>query len=209
MASGTFYPTSNVIQLSGFTHFAPGGSGGPPWGVAGFTNPGNASADDGVYATNAPANHTMEGNLFFFDLSSIPDGATITSALVRVERLYSTTSSGAADCIAAFSSQSGGNPSGMLHGAQDASTAEPTVDTVRTSAFTVTVAQLKAANFCVAYAMDRESLVAYTGSLDYLRLEISWNLGGGASHGSIGSAIRSSVLAPVKDVLLPHRDNVA
>ena len=57
-----------------------------------WTNPGNITTDDNVRAN---CNRTTNGNSQFlygtFDLSTVPDGATITGVEVRINRGYSST----------------------------------------------------------------------------------------------------------------------
>lgn len=104
------------------TEFASGASG------TSWTNPTNANADDGAYATYTIAAKNTTGNVntltnFGFD-SSIPSGATINSVALEVQHKVSTTGGIAnLECTVAIS----GTP-----GTYNTDSAEPTTDTIRT-----------------------------------------------------------------------------
>lgn len=190
----TVYPDSNqaLANLTGTGITSPMNDGSMVLTTTGFTNPNNAHADEpDVYATAAPANHRMLGQLYFFSTlaAQIPDGSTINSAKVQVERKYSTTASGACSACATFTGlAAAGQPSGMI-GTQTKDlptpgSGEPTTDTIWEHIFTPTAEQLRDSNFNVAVYCDRASLTGYTASFDFVRLVIDFTPPAGGGGGS-------------------------
>lgn len=171
----------------------------------------DVQSSDNVYATAAPANNSSRGHLFMFSTlaSTIPAGSTIVSAQLIVEKKYSTTSSGGAMAIAAFRSRNNGEPSNIIGSQQNDGgvNAENTTDADLTLTFSPTAAQLRGNGFCVAGLFARQSLVGYTGSVDYIRLVIEWNPPGGGNRGkpTIGPAIIPAVASPLLSPVLPPR----
>jgi hypothetical protein len=179
MASLSVFADGNAAQtaLGGMTNPL---NDGTNIGATGFTNPANAYSSDNVYATCAPANHQMLAHLFTFSTlaSLLPAGATITSAALVVEKKYSTTASGGGCAIAAFAARSGGVPSSMIGSQQNdgGGNAENTTDAELTLTFSPITSQLRDAGFCVSVLFARNSLTGYTGSVDMVRLDLTYTL---------------------------------
>ena len=157
MAVTTRFPTANEIETTG------------------WTNPNNAHADDGVYATAAPGKNGAIGSrwlTFGFD-GDIPAGATITKVQIIYEYKVSTTASIATMRVRARIDD--------VDQANHDNTAEPTTDTVVTVDITAdrswTRANLLNASFKVTGEGRRgNSNNVVTFSLDYVKIEITYTL---------------------------------
>jgi hypothetical protein len=214
MASGIFYPTSNIAQtaLGGMTNFIEPGANTITAG--GFTAPENAYASDNVYATAVLTNHQIRAHLWMFDnqlRDAIPAGSQIVSAKLVVEKKYSTASSGGGCSIAAFSDRTDGAPSGMIGSQQNDAGAngENTSDANLELNFSPTASQLRNTGFCVSVIFARNSLTGYTASIDMVRLEVTWNPPGGQrGKPSIGPAIAPAVNSSILSPILPPRSGV-
>lgn len=168
MATLTKFPTANTAA-SGFD-----GS---------WTNPNNAHADDGVYATAAPANRNHEWATFWhgFDFSAIADGSTINSVTVEVEFFVSTTSSVATLRTSAWADHSAGAATTQIGTNSDDAT-EPAADKVVSFTIPATLAQLKASGFAIqVQAMRGNSTTAVTFSLDYAKVTVDYTEAGGGA----------------------------
>lgn len=156
MAQTTKFPTANEADTG-----------------AGLTNPNNAHADDGSYATAAPGKNTTLGTrylTFGFD-SAIPAEAGITKVQLIYEYKTSTTASIATGRIRA-------NVSGVNQANHD-DTSEPASDTVITVDATADRSWVRAdlldANFKVGLlAVQGNSSTAVTFSFDYVKVTVDW-----------------------------------
>jgi hypothetical protein len=219
MTTATFTPDSHtaMTQITGTGFNNPITGAETQFTGTGFTLAGGISdvqSSDNVYATAAPANNNGLGHLFMFSTlaSQIPAGATITSCQLIVEKKYSTTSSGGALGICAFASRSGGVPSGKIGSQQNDGgvNAENTTDADLTLTFSPSASQLRGSGFCVGAIFARQSLTGYTGSIDYVRLVVTWNEPGGGGRGkpSIGPTVRPAVASSLLSPILPPRSGV-
>lgn len=140
---------------------------------AGFTNPNNLHADDGVYGTSAPAKNGTLGSrygTFGFD-GVIPAGSTISTVKIVYEFKVSVNTSVAVQRVKAriggVDEENHDNP------------AEPTIDTVVTVDITAdrtwTRADLLNGTFeVVAEATRGNTNTAYTASWDYVKVEVTY-----------------------------------
>src|SRR3990167_390519 len=140
---------------------------------AGLTNPNNGHADDGVYATCAPAKNGALGQkyqTFGFD-SNLPSDATVTKVKIIYEYKVSTTASIATARTKAIIS--------AVEEENHDDTSEPTTDTVKTIDITAdrtwTRANLLNAAFEVVLEGRRgNSNTAVTFSFDYVKVEVTY-----------------------------------
>jgi hypothetical protein len=155
-----------VATVSKFSRGAVAGNG--------WTSPANATADDGVYSTAAPAkNGTVTGDWDFvaFSDAEIPVGSTINSVTIETQWKVSTTSS-----VATFGVR------GVLNGTAEGEwmdTTEPTADKITTMTFDgviPTEANLKTAGNVVVRARGTRgnSTTAVTFSLDYVKITVDF-----------------------------------
>jgi len=168
----TRYPTSNAV------------------GTTGWTNPGNAYADDAVYATAAPAkNGTVSSYFSGFDFSDIGVNDTINSVTVTFEYHVSTTASVATLRTQAFdgATQIGTT---LNH------TAEPTTDLVRTLVIPATLANLQSADFKIlSSAIRGSSTTAVTFYLDYVCVVVDYTPGSTSVTGSFSQTLESAAFS--------------
>lgn len=143
-------------------------------GTNNWTNPANATADDGVYATAAPAkNSSVIGDWDFaaFSDAELPIGATINSVTIRAQYKVSTAAS-----VASLGVQAGNNGA---FDAEETHTTEPTVDTDFDVVFNTapTETDLKTAGRLVARirGIRGNSNNAVTFSLDYVELRVDYS----------------------------------
>ncbi len=139
----------------------------------GWTSPANATADDGSYATAAPAkNGTVTGDWDFaaFTDAEIPVGSSVSSVVIRAQYKVSVNTS-----IATLQSHCVNNGTDV-NSSND--TAEPLADTNFDVTFTTkpTLADLKTAGRIVArlVAQRGNSSTAVTFSLDYVELRVTY-----------------------------------
>ena len=140
---------------------------------AGLTNPNNGHADDGVYATCAPAKNGALGQkyqTFGFD-SNLPSDATVTAVKIIYEYKVSTTASIATARTKAIIS--------AVEEENHDDTTEPTTDTVKTIDITAdrtwTRANLLNAAFEVVLEGRRgNNNTAVTFSFDYVKVEVTY-----------------------------------
>lgn len=144
---------------------------------AGLTNPSNAHADDGTAATAAPAKNNGLGTTysgFGFD-GQIPAGSTINSVTIRYQRWCSTTNSVA---IARTKARIGGIDEENHDDTQEPTTESGTGNTVAvdvTADRTWARDDLLDANFAAVFEFRRGNTnTAYTGNLDYIRVEVDY-----------------------------------
>ena len=143
---------------------------------AGWTNPANVYADDGVYAARVgTVKNTTYGNLYGFDLSGIPDGATINSVTLSAEWHNSADDTNGPKLILGV--KTGGSSPGN---ATDIT--GQTADEVHVYAPTgLTATQLKATGdlgFWAILRFYRTDNVAHIAYLDYVKIEIDYTAGG-------------------------------
>lgn len=140
----------------------------------GWTNPANATADDAVYATCAPAkNATVTGDWDFaaFTDAELPVGSTINSVTIETQFKVSTASS-----VATYHHQPLNNG---VAGTDATDTTEPTADKIVTNAAFSTVpteTDLKTAGRIVARAAGQRgnNNTAVTFSLDYAKVTVDY-----------------------------------
>lgn len=156
MTVTTQFPTANEILTTG------------------WTNPDNAHADDGSYATAAPAgkntNVSSKWKTFGFD-SAIPSGATIDAVKIIYQYKVSTQASIATMRVNA-------EVGGVAEENHD-DTTEPLADTVVTADVTADRAwtrdNLLNANFkVIGNAVRGNDADAVTFSLDYVKVEVTY-----------------------------------
>jgi hypothetical protein len=158
MPQTTKFPTANAAETG-----------------AGLTNPNNAHADDGSYATAAPGKNTTLASKyqnFGFD-SAIPATATITKVQISYQWKCSVNTS----IATARTYTKVGGSNGSNH--DDAT--EPAGDTTNTYDVTSerswTRANLLDGTFEVALAaVQGNSSTAVTFSYDYVQAIVDWNL---------------------------------
>ena len=178
MPTVTLYPTSSTVITTG------------------WTNPANAHADDAVYATAAPAkNGSIETAWSGFDFSGIPANATIDSVAAVVQFKVSTTGS-----VGEFYWR--GVPHSGVLPAESSDLTEPTADKTVSTTYAWSRADLDTGTQVRARARRGNTNTAFTGSLDFVRLDITYTEAVGAdiplagiTSGSSGSA---SLLSAVR-----------
>ena len=184
-------PTTNVAAGSPFN--------GP------FATPENGYANDGAYATAAPAKNAEFAHLYSgFDFSVIPDNATINSVVITAEYKLSTAASVGEFRLRAMDGAT-------LYEPNIADVSEPTVDTVVSTTLTtpLTPAELKSAGFSIrAQFLRGNNNTAFTGSMDYTSVTVDYSVpttysGSFVADAIIRNTVESSftadavVLAPV------------
>lgn len=145
--------------------------------LAGWTNPTNVYADDGVYATRqAATQYAWYSNLFGFDLSALPDGATINSVTLTAQWHNS------ANDTSGPKFELGAMHNGSVIGTVTLDTSGQTTDEIVTRSVTgLTAAQLKstgANGFWARVRFYRSDTILHTASLDYVKVEIDYTAGG-------------------------------
>jgi hypothetical protein len=167
--------------------------------TTGYTNPSNAYADDGVYATATPGKNT-EVSAYFgfaaFSTSDIPDGAVINSVTLEAEWKVSTTTSIATQYWQLYKTTTG-------LGSEQSNTAEPTTDTKSTHQVTtgVTLSDLRSADTIRGRLRSAQgnSSTAVTFSVDYAKLTVDFTVKLVADPGSFSlSGIAANTLAARK-----------
>lgn len=145
---------------------------GSPFNGA-WTNPNNAHADDGSYATAAPGKNQEFASVWSvpFSTSDIPNGSTVNSVTVEVQWKVSTTSSVATLRSTAFADSAQTTVVSASPGLD--TTSEPTSDTIQTYAATPSLAQLRDL-WVRAQVLRGNSNTAVTGSLDYLKVTVNY-----------------------------------
>lgn len=136
-----------------------------------WTSPTNAYSDDGSYATRAgTSKSTWYGNLFGFDLSSIPAGATINSATLEAQWKNSAADTAGPEFF--LSCQENGSAIGS--GTTD--TSGQRADETVTYAPTLTAAQLKSSSFYAIVRFRRTDNTTHTASLDYVKITVNYSV---------------------------------
>ncbi len=167
--------------------------------TTGWTNPTNAYADEGTYATCAPGkNLTVNSDYGFpaFAVGDIPNSSTINSVTAEVQWKVSTTSS-----IDTLGVQLH-NPAGTGQGSETTTTTATTADSVATQQVTsgITLAALRVANTVVARvrASRGNTNTAFTASLDYVKVAVDYTAPNNMT-GSLTVSGGSSLAATVSD----------
>jgi hypothetical protein len=157
---------------------------------AGFTNPTNAYADDGSFATCAPAKNGGIGSDYGFPAfaaQDIPDGATINSVAVEIQYRSSTTASANASMRLQLEN-------GTLLGSEQSGGMSTTDVTLTHSvASGVALGDLRGANGVQARVTGRRgnSNTAITWSVDYVRLTVDYTpaiVGAGTAGLTLGAS---------------------
>jgi hypothetical protein len=144
--------------------------------TTGYTNPSNAYADDGVYATAAPAKNA-EVSAYFgfpaFTTDEIPDGATINSVTTEFKYHVSTTASIATQYWQTFKGTTG-------LGTEQSDASEPTSDVVKTHQVTsgITLTDLRSADTARMRLRSARgnSNTAVTFYIDYVKVTIDYTV---------------------------------
>lgn len=173
--------------ISKFTRGAVAGNG--------WTNATNATADDGVYATCAPAKgSSVAGQWDFaaFSDAEIPVGSTINSVTLEAQFKVSTTSS-----IATFNLA---NIVGGIAGTNLADTTEPLADKIVTNASWISTpneTNLKTAGACIAAISGQRgnSNTGVTFSLDYIKITVDYTAASPNRTGTIAITQAQSISA--------------
>jgi len=143
--------------------------------TGGWTNPTYAYADDGSYATRTgTTKNVWYGNLYGFDLSTLPTNATLTSIGLEVQwKNDAADTSGPVLGLAAYFN-------GALVGTEATDTSGQTSDELLTKTPTgITVAQLRttgAAGFAAGVRFRRTDNTAHTASIDYVKCTVDYTL---------------------------------
>jgi len=142
--------------------------------TTGYTNPSNAYADDGVYATAAPAKSAQVSAYFGFagfTTSEIPDGSIINSVTIEFQYKVSTTSSIATQYWQVFNDTTG-------LGTEQSDASEPTTDTIKThqvtSGFTLTDLRSNDTVRARLRSARGNSNTAVTFSIDYVKITVDY-----------------------------------
>jgi len=157
--------------------------------TTGYTNPSNAYADDGVYATAAPAKNAQVSAYFgfpAFTTDDIPNGSTINSVTTEFEYHVSTTASIATQYWQTFKGTTG-------LGTEQSDASEPTSDVVKTHQVTsdITLSDLRTANTVRMRLRSARgnSNTAVTFYIDYVKITVDYTV----PNFIYGSAVLSGV----------------
>lgn len=142
--------------------------------TTGYTDPTNAYADNGSYATAAPNKNQQVSSYYgfpAFEVEDIPNNSTINSVKVEIQFKVSTTSSVATQYLQVFI-----NTSGV--GSEQSNADEPTTDTLFSHTVTegVTLANLREANVVRGRLRSARgnSNTAVTFSVDYVNCTVDY-----------------------------------
>lgn len=143
-------------------------------GLGAWTTPTNVYADDGTYATRVgTTKNVVYGNLFGFDLSTLPDGVTINSVTLTAQWHNS-----AADTNGPILTL-GVLLAAAVYGSANDTTGQ-IADEVHTYAPTgLTAANLKATGgqgFWAILRFTRSDNTAHTASVDYVKCEVDYSV---------------------------------
>jgi hypothetical protein len=144
--------------------------------TTGYTNPSNAYADDGVYATAAPAKNA-EVSAYFgfpaFTTDEIPDGATINSVTTEFEYHVSTTASIATQYWQTFKGTMG-------LGTEQSDASEPLSDVIKTHQVTtgITLTDLRTDDYVRMRlrSVRGASNTAVTFYIDYVKITVDYTV---------------------------------
>ena len=175
-----------------------------------WTNPTNAYADDGSYATRTGTTKNIwYGNLFGFDLSALPDNASVDS--ISLEAQWKNDAADTSGPVLGLAAYSGG----AIVGTEATDTTGQTSDETLTKDPTgLTVAQIKATGatgFAAGVRFRRTDNTAHTASLDYVKATVNFTLalsgtaavsGGGDAAGTIQKGGKGTALASAAGALV-------
>jgi hypothetical protein len=143
--------------------------------TTGYTNPSNAYADDGVYATAAPAKSAQVSAYFGFagfTTGEIPDNSIINSVTIEFKYKVSTTASIATQYWQVFNGTTG-------LGTEQSDASEPLTDTIKTHQVTsgVTLSDLRSNDTVRARLRSARgnSNTAVTFYIDYVKITVNFN----------------------------------
>ena len=146
--------------------------------LGGWTNPQDVYSDNSVYATRSgTTKNVVYGNLLGFDLSALPDNATINS--VTIEAQWHTLQNDTAGPVLTLGAQSGGVLVGSVN-----DTVGQTTDHLHTYSPTgLTAAQLKAtgaSGFWAVMRFKRIDNTTHMAYVDYVKVTVDYTAGGTA-----------------------------
>lgn len=174
--------------MSTFSVFTRGAVSGNGW-----TSPGNATADDGVYATANPGkNITITGQWDYAAIAAadIPDGSTINSVTAEVQWKASQGS---------FNTLTLTNFSGATQDSTVAVNPAPLTDTVKQLAYTTvpSLTDLRTAGRVITLVSHKKGNTtnAYTGSVDYIKLIVDYTVGSTVVTGAVAVAAGATAAA--------------
>jgi hypothetical protein len=167
---------------------------------AGFTNPTNAYADDGSYATCAPAKNGGIGSDYGFPAfasQDIPDGATINSVAVEIQ--YKSSTTGSANASMRLQLENGT----LLDAEQSGGMSTTDTTLTHSVASGIALDDLRNANGVQARVTGRRgnSNTAITWSVDYVRLTVDYTPAV-VGAGSAGLTLGASGAGVVEDAAL-------
>jgi hypothetical protein len=172
--------------------------------TTGYTNPSNAYADDGVYATAAPGRNAQVSAYFGFPAfasDEIPDGAIINSVTTEFEYHVSTTASIAIQYWQTFVGTTG-------LGTEQSDDTEPLMDVVKTHTVTsgITLSDLRTANKVRMRLRSARgnSNTAVTFYIDYVKITIDYTPAvlGSANLTGLGSLSVAGILMKIGNAAL-------
>lgn len=143
--------------------------------LTGWTTPTGTYVDDGFYATReGTVKNTWYGTLFGFDLSSLPDVATLIS--VTLEAQWHNSAADTSGPVFLLGAKSGGSEVGS--GTTDTS-GQLADETVQYAPAGLTIANLKATGangFWAILRFRRTDNTAHVASCDYVKCTVVYNL---------------------------------
>lgn len=142
--------------------------------LAGWTNPTNVYADDGTYSTRqGTSKNTRYGTLFGFDLSELPDGATINGVTLSAE--WHNSANDASGPVLLLGAKSGGEEVGSSND----TTGQTGDEVFQYQPTGLTAAELKAtgdSGFWAILRFRRTDNTAHTASCDYVYISIDYTV---------------------------------
>lgn len=141
--------------------------------VQAWTNPDNAKAEDGVYATTlGKRNVNCELIATNFDISSIPANATINNVTLEVKYKVSSFSTSWTGTLAPYRNGSIDTENAVT------TTASPNTDTVwqNDSTGTWTLSDLSSSNNGLLFRVNKTTILTRTWSVDYLAIVVDYSL---------------------------------
>ena len=137
--------------------------------VKSWSNPNNAKADDGVYATTEgtrDSNHDLIGTNF--DISSIPSGSTINSIVLEVQYKVSNDRAEWTGTLAPFRNGAIDNTKALT--TSSAPESDATWQNTNTGSWTLEDLELDG----ILFRVRREQLISRTFSVDYLAIIVNY-----------------------------------
>ena len=150
-------------------------------GNVAWTNPGNVSADDGVYATRSGARRTNSDEYWLIPAFSIPNGSTVNSVLCEV-RWKGSANNATARTFQFYVGTTAKTPA--LTG-----TSNPTADTTQSWSPTgVTLAELQGSDLAVLTRFNPDSN-ATTYTIDFVRVTADYTEPVGSTTGTLSGTV--------------------